>query len=91
VSLKKPTGEYERFVEEVGSVYPDKTKGWIFHVSSGMFEMQYAQQEKLISAGTDRASCSVFALGPALLSVGFPEHITSFSNEIKSGFGKLVK
>jgi len=39
----------------------------------------------------DLAQHSVFAFGPALLSAGFPEHSSAFSNEMRSGFGKLLK
>jgi hypothetical protein len=53
--------------------------------------MQYAFQEDHIHAGTTLAQRSVFAFGPALLSGGFPEHEDSFSNQIQSGFGRLVK
>jgi len=91
VSLKQPSQEYVDFVKRKGAIYPDKTKGWMFHIGSGAFEIQYAWQEKLISAGTELAQRSVFTFGPALLSAGFPEHSSAFSNEMQSGFGKLVK
>jgi hypothetical protein len=91
VPLKNPSGEYTTFVEKEGGVFPDKTKGWIFHVGSGAFEMQYAWQESVIAAGTEVAQRSVFAFGPALLSAGRPEHVREFSHEIRSGFGSLVK
>jgi hypothetical protein len=55
-----------------------------------VFEMQYAFQEGQIHAGTTLAQRSVFAFGPALLSGGCPEG-SSFSNQIQSGFGSLVK
>jgi hypothetical protein len=89
--LKKPSKQYTRFVKEEGKIYPDKTKGWTFHVGSGKFEIQYAFQEDHIHAGTTLAQRSVFAFGPALLSEGFPEHEDSFSNQIQSGFGRLAK
>ena len=91
VLLKKPSKKYSRFVEEKGKIYPDKTKGWIFHVGSGEFEIQYAFQEARIHAGTTLVQRSVFAFGPALLSGGSPEHEDDFSNRIQSGFGRLMK
>ncbi|KIM78103.1 hypothetical protein PILCRDRAFT_824819 [Piloderma croceum F 1598] len=70
VQLKKPSKKYSQFVEEEGKIYPDKTKGWTFHIGSGKFEIQYAFQEAHIHAGTTLAQRSVFAFGPALLSEG---------------------
>ena len=46
-----------------------------------------------MAAGTDfrwHRTCPA-SFRPALLSAGFPEHSPDFSNEIRSGFGKLVK
>jgi hypothetical protein len=63
----------------------------MFHIGSGAFEIQYVWQQEKISARTELAHRSVFGFGPALLSAGFPEHRPAFSNEIQSGFGKLVK
>jgi hypothetical protein len=91
VPLKNPRPTYSRFIEEKGKIYPDNIKGWTFQVGSGAFETQYALQESHIHAGTTLARRAVFALGPALLSGGFPEHEDSFSNQIQSGFGRLMR
>jgi len=91
VSLKKPSQKHKNFVKSQGEICPDRIKCWMFHIGSGAFEIQYAWQQKQISAGTELAQRSVFAFGSALLSAGFPEHSPDFANEIRSGFGKLVK
>jgi hypothetical protein len=91
VPLKKPSSKYSRFVEEKGKIYPDKIKGWTFHISGGTFKTQYAFQEGCINAGTTLAQHAVFVMGTALLSRGSPEHKDSFSNQIQRGFGRLVK